>query len=69
MHQRHDIRGGSDRRLAGGIGRIASQTVNPVYPRKHDQDNSRRRDGKQPQATYFVDGGDGSFGHLKKALW
>ena len=45
MDQRRDPLSDFDRRPAGGIGRIASQPVNPVYPRQHGKRAAQRPGG------------------------
>ena len=45
LRQRRNTAGNIHRRLAGRIGRIASQTANPVYPRQHGHSAAQRHDG------------------------
>ncbi len=48
MRERHELLGNINRGAAGGISRIASQMLHPVYPRQHEKDSGSRRGGIEP---------------------
>src|SRR5579864_6833571 len=70
MDQRGEPRRGHDRRRTGRIGRIASQTANPVYPRQHGESPGERpgRGGDQTAAAYLIIGLGRQLGHWRKNL-
>src|SRR4029077_4727777 len=70
MDQRGEPRRGRHRGRTGRIGRIASQTANPVYPRQHGESPGERpgRGGDQTAAAYLIIGLDRQLGHWAKNL-